>query len=573
MDGSLITDWDYALDANEPYLCYETCDGGPVGLQGQHCYCLDKTVTVSTHVKEIRCPGSFYQYCGSDKAMSVYDIDMPGRVSFTSNFNANCGYVYYYNGSMLGLSLDDCNTWKYYAWPGNKFYYSGAKKCNYGSQHACVSTYVNTWRSAMRLCNNTLIKLNDEVITDLLKLTNRIQNHWKHYWIGLRRYRTRKWINGSYFSEYLYDRSRLKSQACVAMYKYYTRGGIYYEKTSCSRKLPAICQIYKSKPTQPTTPPTTTTTSSTRTHRLPTTTSSYVSQLTATTLPAQKSDATSETQRQVGSESGSGGLVACIVVGVLVLLVLAGVIVLVWMKRKNRFCFQSDKMDNPRRTASPIHETSSVPNIYEQYDADVTNRVQYENVAYCAQPNTKTTRGPIAVSSIDYDLAAADDALQGPRVLADLPNGIRPRDDYELASPDDAKPETTYSADSSSYACPGDYFELEGPDDAKRETAYSVDSSIYACPGDYFELEGPGDSRPETDNYELEGPGDNTYELDGPGDSRPETDNYELEGPGDNTYELDGPGDSRPETDNYELEGPANTAEYAVDRFGRKNRF
>ncbi|XP_041379371.1 uncharacterized protein LOC121392032 [Gigantopelta aegis] len=113
------------------------------------------------------------------------------------------------------------------------------------------------------------------------------------------------------------------------------------------------------------------------------------------------------------------------------------------MKRKNRFCFQSDKMDSPRRTASPIHATSSVPNNYEQYNADVTNRVQYENVAYCAQPNTKALRGPIAVSSIDYDLAAADDTLQGPRHLADLPNGIRPRDDYELAGPDDGAADLT----------------------------------------------------------------------------------------------------------------------------------
>ncbi|XP_041372378.1 uncharacterized protein LOC121385675 isoform X2 [Gigantopelta aegis] len=482
LDVSLITDWDYTLDANEPYLCYETCDGGPVGLQGQYCYCLDETVNVSTHVKEIRCPGSFNQYCGSELKVSVYDIDIPGRVSFTPSTDANCGYVYYYygyDGNMLGLSLGDCNTRKYYACPGDDFYYRGSKICNHGSQRVCVSTYKSTWRNAMSECNNKLVKLKNEVMPDLLNLTSRTGNYKKSYWIGLLRYRTPKWIDGFQFSEDVHGSNRLKSLACVAMYKSYYSGNIYYERTSCWSRLPAICQIYKSKPTPVPTPPTTTM-PTTRTHRLPATTSSYVSQHTATTLPAQKWDGTSETHRQVGSERDSGGLVAGIVVGVLVLLVLAGVIVLVWMKRKNRFCFQSDKMDSPRRTASPIHATSSVPNNYEQYNADVTNRVQYENLAYCAQRNTKALRGPIAVSSIDYDLAAADDTLQGTRHLADLPNGIRPRDDYELASPDDAKPETAYSADSSSYACPGDYFELEGP----------------------------GDSGPETDDYELDGPAD-----------------------------------------------------------------
>ncbi|XP_041372373.1 uncharacterized protein LOC121385671 isoform X2 [Gigantopelta aegis] len=424
---------------NEPYRCYTKCKRGPVGLQGKYCYCLNRNIDTTTHVEEIRCPGSYEQFCGSESTMSVYNLDIPGSLPFLPTDYSTCGYFYGRYRRYYRLKFDkSCENDMYYACPESAFRITNSRKCY---NEVCISRKKKKWQYAMKDCGNNLIKLTTNTTQTLKTLISQTASKWigthSKHWIGLERHVTRKWINDK----------------------------------------PKPTTVSTSKPT---TVRTTSTTMSTTTHTSFTEKSSLQSDQTGHPRSTQAIAGSTESQQQLSPKSGSSGIIAGVAVGIIALLVLAGVVVLIWMKRSKRFLFKSAKLDHQTRAASPVHATASVPNTYEQYDNNANNRIQYENVAYCAQPNTNALRGPIAVSSIDYNLAAADDTLQGPRDLADLPNGVRPRDDYELAGPDDAKPETAYAADSSSYACPGDYFELEGP----------------------------GDSGPETDDYELEGPAD-----------------------------------------------------------------
>ncbi|XP_041371596.1 uncharacterized protein LOC121385124 [Gigantopelta aegis] len=447
--------------------------------------------------------------------MSVYDLDIPERLPFVPTNYAACGYLSgyrkAYDGDLFKLKFDTSCSYRtnYYACPEHAFT-GNERKCVSG---VCISYGQETWEDAMDACGNKLIKLTTNVTQTLKRLISDTNSNWEEpyyynewsegwskHWIGLKRHVTWKWINGTDFKYRPTRRSNGYRPKCIAMRKRYSGRRKYYIEAgvvSCSQKLRAICQIYKPTTTTASTSTSTTTrttsTTSTTTHVLSTEKTSPPSDQTGNTRTTQTIAGSTESQRQISPKSDSSGMIAGVAVGVIALLVLGGLVILIWMKRSKRFLFKSAKLDDQRRAALPVHATASVPNTYEQYDNNATNRIQYENVAYCAQPNTKTLRGPVAVSSIDYDLAAADDALQGTRVLADLPNGVRPRDAYEMAGPDDAKPETAYSADLSSYACPGDYFELEGPGDSRPET-------------DDYELEGPGDSRPETDDYELEGP-------------------------------------------------------------------
>ncbi|XP_041379614.1 uncharacterized protein LOC121392484 [Gigantopelta aegis] len=478
------------IQDNEPYRCYTECGGGPVGLQGKYCYCLSGDIAITKHVEEVRCPGSYDQFCGSDTTMSVYELNIPERLPFVPTNYAACGYLSGYwkaNGAdLFELKFDtSCSSYlTNYACPEHAFT-GNRRKCVSG---VCISYGQETWEDAMDACGNKLIKLTTNATQALKTLISNwydiYDTYWTDHWVGLERHVTRKWINGTDIPDKRIEGHDTKPK-CIAVYKSYYGGRIHIKhvRLSCWRKLKAVCQIYTPKTTtvsivtsakvHSTSPAMSTTTPVVSTE-----TSSSQSGQTGNIKSTQAIAGTTESQRQMRPKSDSSGMIAGVAVGIIALLVLAGVVVLIWMKRSKRFLFKSAKLDDQRRAASPVHATTSVPNTYEQYDNNANNRIQYESVAYCAQPNTKALRGPIAVSSIDYDLAAADDALQGTRDLADLPNGVRPRDDYELAGPDDAKPETAYAADSSSYACPGDYFELEGP----------------------------GDSGPETDAYELECP-------------------------------------------------------------------
>ncbi|XP_041372381.1 uncharacterized protein LOC121385676 isoform X2 [Gigantopelta aegis] len=477
---------------NEPYRCYKKCNQGPVGLQGKYCYCLSRGITTTSHFEDIRCPGSYDQFCGSETTMSVYDLDIPENLPFNPTNDATCGYLSggyrWLSDNIFKLKFDkSCNSNSYYAYSENALKRHN-DRCVSG---LCISGEKKQWHSAMEVCSNKLLRLTTDIMEPLkilISSTLSLFRRWSKHWIGLKRQRKWKWINGTDFNSTVFGSDRLQ---CLSVYKTES-GDIEAETQSCWSELKAICQIYKPNTTiRSTSTPSTTIkfTSTPATTQTPTFTSTRISSTENRNHPTDRTETTTstpmitgitESQRQIGSNNGSNGMIAGVAVGIIALLVLAGVVVLIWMKRSKRFLFKSAKLDHQRRAASPVHATASVPNTYEQYDNNATNRVQYENVAYCAQPNAKTLRGPIAVSSIDYDLAAADDALQGTRHLADLPNGVRPRDVYEMAGPDDAKP----------------------------ETAYSADSSNYAFPGDYFELEGPGDSGPETGDYELEGPAD-----------------------------------------------------------------
>ncbi|XP_041379370.1 uncharacterized protein LOC121392031, partial [Gigantopelta aegis] len=237
------------INANDPYLCHKLCSNGNVGLQGRYCYCLRHKITPSvTHSGNIRCPGSFDQYCGDENSMTVYDVDAPQNLTFDHHNQPTCGYLYTEtddNDYIYKLTFTrNCENKFYYACPKTALD-SNNRECDH---NVCISTNKATWRHAMNTCKNKLFKLTTDVMKHLQTVISNSNgwNWWsntKLYWIGLTRNRKCKWINGTDFAkDLLYYSERPSIQECIAVYRTYS-GHLRFIPKQCSTELRAFCQL------------------------------------------------------------------------------------------------------------------------------------------------------------------------------------------------------------------------------------------------------------------------------------------------------------------------------------------
>ncbi|XP_041371956.1 uncharacterized protein LOC121385364 [Gigantopelta aegis] len=429
-----------------------------------------------------------------------------------------CGYVKYNQG--IQLSFKDCvKSTAHRVCAKDQFSSIRRKTCRANICISKKSRQKRTWQNADKACGSQLSKLTDNSVKSLEKL---LLGKQENYWIGLRRQREWRWIDGSLDSTIKPNTNR---HDCLVWFR---NESYWYSIVECTSYYYTACEHYKVTTTTTTTQ--TSTTSTTTTSPTPRTASSSttwnISEMTSTSdstmTPKVTKSRRTNTFQPNDNSSADDSVEIGVSIGIIAVIVLIAVVAVVWIKRRKALCFKDKKLLG---SGVRIKSDTTSPRISNQNDNPIycvasSPLSEYEFEEACKTEKAAKVKNESAghvIYEIENDVNY--EVLQTDEIAA----ASEPKDEiYEMAN-DDGIPQDRRADDkgSTDRITEGRY---KGLSTIPQRTISASSGSVYDHLEDDLKSDNrihdaPGDHKTSTANKDIynhidsKGSGGDTYDT------------------------------------------------------------
>ncbi|XP_041371958.1 uncharacterized protein LOC121385366 [Gigantopelta aegis] len=434
-DVSVYSSKNYrTIQRNNAFACYQICRTRRIGLRGNRCYCsvANPGSAMSLRMDNIRCPGTYQEYCGGQNTVSIYEITLPKPLRLhaidTIPGDHNCGYLDHHKiNNVTELLFQSCNSFQAYRICDEQNFQTKDITCN---GDICISKKSKSnWHGADIACGNKLIKVTNNTVPNLYSLLRPRYTH--QFWIGLQRRKEWRWLDGS-----LANVMGINGSECLIWWHNNRGRWIWY--TNCDSPGSAVCQLYKrttTTATLSTTTPTTTTT--------PTSSASQKTILQSSEKPTtNRNGSSSETpgtkskksasNNELDPDTSNGDAVGIgVSLGILAAIALITTTSVVWMKRRKYLCFKDKQHPGANVRMNSNNNTTDIANQHDNTNysiATAPSEYEFENAAMVKDESADHVIYEIE-NDINYEVMQTDEIATAT---------TEPKDEiYEMANYDD----------------------------------------------------------------------------------------------------------------------------------------